>query len=1003
MKTKTLRYIFLAFFFVPLFVLAQTEAKLTFRVAGNCGMCKDRIEEAARTVDGVVSANWDDEKQMIVVLGNELDQKAIEKTIAIVGHDTENCKTPEDIYKDLHTCCKYRDNLDLHPRGVSLNKKNSEEKLAFRVAGNCGMCKDRIEEATKTVNGVVSADWDDEKQEIVVLGNKLDQKAIEEAISRAGHDTENYKTPENVYNKLHSCCKYRDNHNLHSGENRSKKKHLPEEKEHNVKEKSDTDSEKEDSDCKGDCSDCESECSGCEKECSSSEKGFSYSKKKLKTDSDEVTGIVLGVSKKGKSPLVGANVYWLGTTLGSTTDKEGYFRVKSTEKTDKLVVSFVGFQNDTLFTASGSSYRVELVDEVYLDEVTVVGRQKTTAISHLSAIKSLKVSEGELEKAACCNLSESFETNPTVDVAFTDAVTGTRQIQMLGLAGPYVQITRENVPDIRGLSAIHGLTYTPGTWVESIQLNLGTGSVANGYESVTGQINVELKKPEKAERAYLNLFSSHVGMAEGNLNLMYKLNKNWSTGVLLHGKYFDNELDDNEDGFLDAPLTKNFIALNRWKYNSGHGEEGQFGIKVTSLESTSGQKGYTDDATNALWGADMQTQRAEAWAKMGYVSDGRPTRSLGLQLSGLYHDQKSDWGSRNYDATQKTLYGNLIFQDVFRDTDHKYRVGVSFMADLLEEEVAQLTYEREELVPGAFFEYTFTHGDEFTAVAGIRGDFHNQYGFFATPRLHLRYAPMESTVVRASAGRGQRTASIFAENIGAFASSRTFVVHAEGNDKPYGMDAEVAWNFGLNLTQQFKFFDKEMTLGVDMFHTRFQNQIVVDYERSTRELHFYNLEGDSYANSVQAQLDIELLPRWDMRIAYRFNDVWVDYSHGKKEKPLTSRFRAFINTGYKTEGGWGFDFTANWLGSKRIPDTSGNPEQFRLKDRSPDFVLFNAQMSKKWKSLEIYVGGENLLDYRQDNPILSADNPKGENFDASLVWGPVMGRRLYAGLRWRLE
>lgn len=818
---------------------------------------------------------------------------------------------------------------------LSIAQKSTS--LEIHVAGNCGMCEERIETAALEVTGVKFASWDSEKQTITITGVSVSKKQLSIAIAAVGHDTKLAKASNEVYDKLHGCCKYRSDEAV-----------------------------------------CESV-----------------------NLSEEVKGRVWGVTSKGKEILAGANVQWLGTVVGAATNNDGDFSVLRAKGKQHLIVSFVGFVNDTILVGRRSELNIELVDNLQLKEVQVRSRRKSTSVSHLDAKKVQQISEAELEHAACCNLSESFETNPTVDVSFTDAVTGTRQIQMLGLSGPYVQITRENMPDVRGLSAIHGLTYTPGAWVESIQLQQGTGSVVNGYESVTGQINVELRKPEKSDRLFVNLFSSHVGMAEANINWSHKLNDKWSTGLLLHGKYFNTERDDNSDGFVDQPLTKNWIALHRWKYNSGQGLNSQFGVKFSSLESTSGQTDNTEPIEGELWKATMNTKRVEAWGKMGYVWQNKPTRSIGLQVSGLVHEQDSRWGQRPYDATQKTLYGNLIFQDILGQRNHKYKLGASILVDDMDELLGTNTYTRTEVVPGAFAEYTFKHNDAFTLVAGLRADWHSLFGLFATPRLHLRYAPWEQTVLRASAGRGQRTASVIAENIGALASARNFAL-PNNNDTPYGLDPEVAWNFGASVTQDFKLAGKEITLGVDLYHTRFENQVVVDYEANIRELQLYNLEGESFATSMQVQADFEILPRWNLRVAYRYNDVMVDYKHGRKQKPLTNKFRAFANMSYETEDGWTFNATANWLGQKRIPSTEDNPEGFQLDEYSPEFMLYNAQIGKKWKRFDVYVGGENLLNFTQDNPILSADNPNNELFDASLVWGPVMGRRLYVGLRWRI-
>lgn len=839
---------------------------------------------------------------------------------------------------------------------TSNNFAQTDPSLSFNVDGACGMCKKRIEEAALQTKGVQTAEWNTNTHQLTLTYglDNFQENQVHQNIAAVGHDTEKVKATDEVYEQLHFCCKYREESQIPEHPNTQPPKHLNTQiLEHN-----------------------------------------------------KLNGTVYAEDENGELiPLYSANVYWSNTTIGTTTDENGKFSLEKTDQTNWLVVSFVGMGSDTLNMAGLHNVAIQLDNSLTLEEIEVAYRKKTTEVSFLNPIKTQQISEGELLKAACCNLSESFETNPSVDVSFTDAVTGTRQIQMLGLAGPYVQIGRENMPNIRGLAALYGFTYTPGHWIEGIQLNKGTGSVVNGFESIAGQINVELKKPQNSEKMYLNFYANEGGRLEGNANFSHRFNDNWQTAFLLHGKYQQSKFDRNEDGFLDNPLGNQFIAINRWKFFGKNGLEGQFGVKATLIDNLSGQYAFDRNNDSAdFWGANIQTNRYEAWYKMGKVFPEKRYSSFGSQFSFVHHDQNAFFGLRNYDATQNSFYTNLIYQSIFDNTNHQFKTGLSFQYDQYNERVENRQYERREAVPGAFFEYTYTQSEKFSAVLGLRGDYHNNYGFFATPRMHLRYAPTDKMVWRASIGRGQKTANIFAENIGVFASNRDIIVHSENTDTPYGLDAEVAWNFGLNLTQDMDIGGKTASLGLDFYHTRFQNQIIADYEQSPQELHFYNLNGESYSNSLQAQIDLEIFPRLDVRLAYRLNDVKMTFNGNLLQKPLTSRDRAFINLGYHTENDWKVDFTLNWQGETRIPSTASNPENFRLMESSPDFFRANTQISKTWNErFEVYLGAENLFNYRQEAPILASEDPFGEYFDSSLVWGPIFGRMMYGGLRFKLE
>lgn len=703
-------------------------------------------------------------------------------------------------------------------------------------------------------------------------------------------------------------------------------------------------------------------------------------------------------------PLVGANIYWANTTKGTISNNGGDFTIEYVEGKYLLVASFIGYISDTINVQKSGEIEFVLNNSVELEQVEVVRRSRTVEFSMLEPIKVEKIGEGELKKAACCNLSESFETNPSVDVSFTDAITGTKQIQMLGLSGPYTQITNENMPDIRGLSAIYGMEYIPGPWIESIQLNKGTGSVVNGYESIAGQINVELRKPETADKLYFNLYGNNESRIEGNLNLKHRFNDEISTALLLHGRNQSVAMDGNEDGFIDKPLGKQYIVLNRWDIFTKKGNEARFGIKATQVDNYGGEKGYSPEGETGRWGMEMKTDRYEAWLKLGKVSATKEYQSFGSQYSALNHNQKSVFGNKIYDAEQTSAYANFIFQSAFGDTRYKYRAGASFQYDKLSEQLDSLKFEREEIVPGIFYEFTLSPTPKFDVVVGVRGDYHNNFGLFFTSRVHIRYAPYEKTVFRISAGRGQRTASILAENSSVLASSREVIVFGTDNSMPYGLEAEKAWNFGANFTQKFRLDYREGAISFDAYHTQFVNQAVVDLDESAQQVLFYNLDGKSFSTSIQSQIDYELFKRLDIRLAYRWYNVKTQYMSGLKDKPLTSKDRAFVNLAYSTQKHWKFDFTTQWYGKKRIPSTAANPEQYQLDENSPSFFQMNAQVSKVWKErFEAYIGVENMLDYKQENPIIAADDPFGPNFDSSLIWGPVSGRMVYAGLRLRIK
>jgi len=818
------------------------------------------------------------------------------------------------------------------------------------------MCKDRIEKAAKG-KGVKSAIWHvDTKSLSLDYDPKITTpERVQQRIADVGHDTELKKAKDIVYNELPECCHYREKETTYPGDSVSHSANAP------------------------------------------SKTGL-------------VTGVVMEVDSKGSfHPLQGASVMWSGTGKGVITGSDGIFKLSTDSSVQRLVISYAGFESDTISVQPSQEVRVVMAAGGRLKEVKVTARQKASYISVLNPVRTQVMTDKELFKAACCNLSESFETNPSVDVSYNDAVTGSKQIQLLGLSGNYTQLTVENLPGPRGIATPLGLNSIAGPWIESIQLTKGIGSVANGYESIAGQINVELKKPEASEKLFANAYVNDFGKTDLNLNYSQRLGKKWSTGILLHDDFLNNQrLDVNQDGFRDLPTGNLFSAMNRWKFDDGKGWLVQFAIKALVDKRTGGDVNYEpskDKFTTNYYGLGIDTKRYEEFAKIGYVFPQKKYKSFGLQLSSFQHKQNSYFGMTTYDATQNNFYSNLIYQSIIGTTTHKFRTGISFLYDRYDENFRNTDYNRKEVVPGAFFEYTYDPSNKFGMVAGLRVDHNNLFGFFVTPRLHIRYEPVKGTTIRISGGRGERTANIFAENLGVLISSRQVNILGNGSTKAYGLNPEIAWNEGLSLDQKFKLFNRQGSVGIDFFRTDFQSQVIVDVDKSARQVDFYDLEGRSYSNSFQFQVDHEILPKLNLRLAYRLFDVKTTYHGELLERPLMAKHRAFANMAYELKG-WKVDYTVTYNSTRRIPFTGDNPLQYQLPERSPSYILMNAQVSKtigKKHPLDIYIGGENLTNYYQKDPILASDQPFGPYFDASLVWGPLTGRMFYAGLRYKIR
>lgn len=712
------------------------------------------------------------------------------------------------------------------------------------------------------------------------------------------------------------------------------------------------------------------------------------------------------VKDKSKEAIPGVHVRWAGTNDGTVTDTEGHFKLDSEQDNNLLVFTNVAYNSDTIdITKSGKKDRLEVTldDAIQLKEVTVT-QQRLGKIKSRTAVFNIEtLNTNELRKAACCNLSESFETNASVDVSYSDAATGAKQIKLLGLSGQYVQMLTENIPNLRGLSSAYGMGYIPGPWMESIQISKGTASVKNGYEAIAGQINVEYKKPQTSDKVSLNLFTSSTGRVETNADVAVKLSEKLATSVLMHASDEFLTLDENRDGYMDLPMVRQYNLANRWFYNTD-GYILQAFVRGLSEKRTGGR---IDDS----YKIGVNTNRYEFFVKNGFLfgddkhehehteneaEEKHNQSSLGIILNGTIHNQDAQYGLKQYDGHQSNLYANLIY-DASIGAHHKVSTGASLNMDVINEKLnlTPLTrdFNRTEYIPGVFAEYTFTK-DALTAMAGLRVDNNSAYGTFVTPRFHIRYNILDYVHLRASAGKGYRSPNVLAENNFLLASNRSLNIAGD-------LKMENAWNYGFTVHGFIPLFGKEMSLMGEWFYTDFSNQIVADMDTNPHAVSFSNLRGKSYSSSFQIEANIEPIKGLTATFAHRINDVKTTINGNLREKPLTNRSKSLATFSYLTPlRKWQFDFTTQFNGGGRLPDP--DPAQPLWESEFKPFTIMNAQVTKNFKTWSVYGGAENITGFVQQNPIIEVQNPFGTDFDASMVWGPMHGRTLYLGFRWAL-
>jgi hypothetical protein len=707
----------------------------------------------------------------------------------------------------------------------------------------------------------------------------------------------------------------------------------------------------------------------------------------------QIRGVVQGADSVQTKPLKNVKITLLGAGTSVYSNEDGTFEILlGKQQPDTLLFVAAGYRPDRLVVTRSDRFlalNVVLVSGQLVQDIVVSSQKNPHGISKMKTLHVEELTSAEFRKAACCNLSESFETNATIDVSMSDAISGAKKIQLLGLDAVYTQLQFENIPFLRGLESAFGMSVIPGTWPESIQITKGTGSVVNGYESMAGLVNFEFKKPKDLPRLGLNFYQNRFGRTELNLQGGQQLNERWHMGLFASGATIYGNIDHNQDGFRDQALSNTFNLLQRFSYQ-GPRMEAQLGVQAYTDNKLGGQMSYTR-AQPIGYGMELESEHLSLFSKTGFFGK-KPAQSLGIIAQLKFQNMSGLYGLRTFMGTERRAYLNAIYDDIIGSADHKIKAGASFQYLSLSQWAGQpfgaqvVGSERTEWVPGVFAEYAYS-GNRLAAVVGARFDQHNLAGAQFSPRAHLKYALSPQLDLRLTGGRAWRLPNFVADNLSLLASSKTWIADQ-------ALLPEISWNVGASLVQGFSFKKRKGSLSLDAYHTRFSQQLVADRDTLSGAVVFKNLQDNSLATVIQAEFSYAVLKGLDLRLAYKFQDVRALFDGTLQTQVLLPRQRLFANMAYQTRNKrWNYDLTYSRYSAVRLPQ--GGTGQA--------WGLLNAQVTRNWKALELYAGGENLLNVMQHHPIVGVQDPFGENFDATEIWSPIMGWNVYLGLRYTIK
>ena len=719
--------------------------------------------------------------------------------------------------------------------------------------------------------------------------------------------------------------------------------------------------------------------------------------------SQEITGSVTNIF--GES-LVGATVSWKGTDQGVSTDINGYFEIEDRTDIERaLIFSYIGFKSDSVNVGTLTHWKMQLIEDNTLSTVDISAKSQATRFVD-GVIKTEVIGTRELERAACCSLAGCFSTNASVDAQTTNVVTDAKELRILGLSGVYNQVLIDGMPLVQGAAFTFGAGSIPGTMIEEIFVSKGANSVLQGYEGISGQINIIPKSPEKSERLFLNAFANSFGESQYNVNYMHK-KSNWSNFTSVHGTLPAAEVDGDGDGFQDVAKIKRFSAFNKWIYNGGEKEniKAQIGARYWTENRVGGQTTYNPDVSSTnIYGQNININQVDLYTKLNVkLAD---LTSIIWVSSAFNHDQNSVYGQKLYDVNQTNVYSNLALDHNFGENQHNFKTGVSIRKNKMDEQIEftenplNLTYAGEYTndytIPGAFAEAVF-YIDNFTIMGGVRTDRHGEFGWKTTPRMLIRAEISPDTDLRFSAGKGFRRVHLFSERVNLLASNRDIIFENI-------LEPEEAVNIGINFIQKFRIGDINTSFVADGYLTMFQNQVFPDFDRAIGKVFINNFTEKSQSRSIQVENKWEFSQQVDFKWAYNYQWAARDAEGQMIALPLIPRHKAMAQTSYSTKDDkWQIDLTYKWRGEQRLPVTTDFPDQYKQDEYSPSYSMLDMQLTKRWTRFELYGGVENIFNFRQNFPILGSDDPFGQFFDSSFNWGPTKGREFYLGFRYKFE
>lgn len=707
---------------------------------------------------------------------------------------------------------------------------------------------------------------------------------------------------------------------------------------------------------------------------------------------------VIGFLFQGGTAAPGVRIWWEGTTIGTISDTGGRFILQVPPR-------FPAWLRCEL---SAESLQVEslpdtfLVWEINLPTFQLASQTISAEVEDLQSPQSIPVvswNRTTLTSAPCCNLSEAFEGTALVDAVFSDGAMGVRQFRLFGFEPAHSSILYENKPLAVGLYRPWAAQFLPTLWVQSLSIAKGVGSVLSGHEGTAGHIQVQyLSSQESSFPRQVEAFARSTGeffLATRLERLSRRGDRYLLLGNVGWTPFQSHALQDhNADGFLDIPLFRHGHLLVRRLRRDSSGGMSEVDVEGLYEYRWGGQVSFRSKESleeMKAWGSYQGLGMLQSSLRRGWIlSQGR---GVSVLIQGRSFWQKLQAGFNRYEAWQPIGWFQLLYsQPLGGDPLWRIHLGVAGRFAWYAETLStwhgyDTSWYRLEGITGTFAELVWTPSPRFSGVIGGRMDWHSYWGWQPIPRLHLKWQYTTAGALRLSAGRTWRIPDPVAEATSFLMSARLWQLH-------FGKwpAVERAWSYGFFWNHSFFLGEKWLRCSIDGVRAHLLQPFVWDIEQPWR-IHLFSSSKPALYQSLYAEATYEVAEEFRLMLGYKLQEVWWYLQGQWVFRPLLPRHR-FVGwlTWVTLSQRWQVDGILSWYGRQRLPSTAENDPLYRLPLSTPAYAILTLQVTHRIDQWEIQIAGENLNGFRQARPVLAADQPFSPQFDASLIWAPIMGR-----------